>query len=74
MQALPGCADEGEEMISSETPLPAQRSSRVWSRTVVTVAAIAGLITLAWRDPTLAPEVVTGLLGVVGFHHLSSGA
>lgn len=50
------------------------RKPVVTSRTIVTVTAIIGLVVLAWRDPSLAPEVVTGLLGVIGFHHLSSGA
>ena len=59
--------------MTSDIPVTVPRSpSRIASKTVVTVTAIIGLIVLAWRDPTLAPEVVTGLLGIVGFHHLSS--
>ena len=60
--------------MTSDIPVTVPRSppSRIASKTVVTVTAIVGLIVLAWRDPTLAPEVVTGLLGIVGFHHLSS--
>lgn len=64
-------------MSSEATGTPSTTQSRrpiVTSRTIVTVTGIAGLVILAWRDPTLAPEVVTGLLGIVGFHHLSSAS
>jgi len=56
---------QGQQTSGNRTPGNSQR-------VIVTVASVAGLVILAWRDPSLAPEVVTALISVVGFHHLST--
>ena len=57
--------------MTPENAIPARKGI---NKTIVTVSGIIALVILGWRDPSLAPEIVTGLLGVVGFHHLSGAS
>jgi hypothetical protein len=43
-----------------------------WRKTIVTVAVVAALTALAWREPQYTGEVVLAFLGVIGIHSQSS--
>jgi hypothetical protein len=42
-----------------------------WRKTIVTVAVIAALTLLAYREPQYTGEVIIGFLGVIGIHSTS---
>jgi len=59
--------------MSSDISGSSNSSKSGWRKTIVTIAVVAALTILAWREPQYTAEVIVGFLGLIGIHHTSTG-